>query len=105
MSRKATQKHKKGHSIRRQCASKMLRVKGKRPLDQIQESIKKNRTIEDIEKLPAGGKFSCIKCDVYYRDQNTLDVHFKTKAHKRRSKEFDVKQHCSKDAEMAAGLF
>lgn len=104
MPRKATQKHKKGHSIK-QYSKKILLIKGKRPLDQVQEAISKNKPIEDLENLPAAGKYSCIKCDVYFHDQNTLDQHLKTKAHKRRLKEFEIKQHTAKDAEMAAGLF
>jgi len=104
MVRKATQKHGKGHS-KKQYAKKVIQIKGKRPLDQVQESVKKQRPIEDIESLPAGGKYSCLKCDVYFRDQNTLDVHQRTKAHKRRVKEFEQKAHTAKDAEMAAGLY
>lgn len=104
MSRKATQKHKKGHS-KKQYAKRVLQTKGMRPLDQIQKSVLEGKPIEGIEELPAGGKYSCLKCDVYFRDQNTLEQHSRTKAHKRRMKEFDVKQHTSKDAEMAAGLF
>lgn len=76
-----------------------------RPLDQIQESIRKSKPIDGIEELPAGGKYSCLKCDVYFRDENTLEQHMKTKAHKRRVKEFNSKPHTSRDAEMAAGLF
>lgn len=104
MVRKATQKSGKGHSIK-QYANRQLRIKGKRPLDQIQASVSKNIPIDRIEELPAGGKYSCLKCDVYFRDQHTLDEHMKTKAHKRRVKEFGIKQHTAKDAEMAAGLF
>lgn len=83
----------------------MIQIRGKRPLDQIQESVAKNRPIPGIEELPAGGKFGCLKCDVYFRDQNTLDYHQKTKAHKRRLKEFGQKPHTARDAEAAAGLF
>lgn len=104
MVRKATQKHGKGHS-KKQYSKKVLQIKGKRPLDQIQESVRTNKPIEGIENLPAAGKFSCLQCDVYFRDQNTLDEHLKTKAHKRRLKEFEKKSHTAKDAEMAAGLF
>lgn len=104
MVRKATQKHGKGNS-RKQYAKRVLQIKGKRPLDQVQESVLRNRQIDGIEDLPAAGKYSCLKCDVYFQDENTLNQHLKTKAHKRRMKEFDVKQHTAKDAEMAAGLF
>ncbi|KAM0681513.1 hypothetical protein GINT2_000025 [Glugoides intestinalis] len=104
MVRKATQKSGKGHSTK-QYAKRKLKIKGMRPLDQIQESVRKNVPIDRVEELPAGGKHACLKCDVYFRDQNTLDDHMKTKAHKRRVKEFEIKQHTSKDAEMAAGLF
>ncbi|ELA42323.1 uncharacterized protein VICG_00723 [Vittaforma corneae ATCC 50505] len=104
MARKATRKHKKGHS-KKQYAKRVLQIRGMRPLDQIQESISRGKLIEGVEELPAGGNYSCLKCDVYFRDQNTLEQHFKTKAHKKRIKEFGIKQHTSKDAEMAAGLF
>lgn len=103
MARKATHKHGKGHS-RKQHTAKQLQIKGKRPLDQIQQSYYKQIPIEGIEDLPANGKYSCLKCDVYFRDENTLEQHFKTKAHKRRVKEFDTKQHTTDDAEKAAGL-
>jgi len=104
MARKATQKHKKGHSVR-QHAKRVLRTKGMRPLDQIQESVHKGKPIDGIENLPAGGKYACLKCDVYYRDEKTLQQHMKTKGHKRRVKEFNSRPHTTKDAEMAAGLF
>lgn len=104
MARKATQKSKKSHT-RRQYAERVLQTRGMRPLDQIQESVRKSKPIEGIEDLPAGGKHACLKCDVYFRDEHTLEQHFKTRAHKRRMKEFDVQQHTTKDSEMAAGLF
>ena len=104
MVRKSTHKHGKGHS-RKQHTARLLQVKGKRPLDQIQTSVYKNIPIENITELPSSGKFSCLKCDVYFRDENTLAQHLKTKGHKRRLKEFDIKQHTAEDAEKAAGLF
>lgn len=104
MPRKATQKHGKGHS-KKQYSNRLVQIKGKRPLDQIQECVAKNRPITSMDELPAGGRFGCPKCDVYFRDQNTLDSHQRTKAHKKRLKEFNQKSHTAKDAEMAAGLF
>lgn len=104
MVRKATQKHGKGRS-KKQYSNKVIQIRGKRPLDQIREGVAANKPIPGIEELPAGGKFGCLKCDVYFRDQNTLDCHQRTKAHKRRLKEFGQRSHTTKDAEMAAGLF
>lgn len=104
MVRKATQKHGKGHS-KKQAKYKLNTIKGRRPLDMIQESIRKNIPLDELETLPANGKFGCFKCDVYFRDQRTLDDHMRTKGHKKRIKEFEISSHTSKDAEMAAGLF
>ncbi|XP_077301418.1 zinc finger protein 593-like [Arctopsyche grandis] len=104
MARKATQKHGKGHS-KKQHSAKVILVKGKRPLDQIQKGVLNNVPIEGIENLPANGKFACLKCDVYFKDYNTLQQHIKTKGHKKRLKEFDTKQHTTKDAEIAGGLY
>jgi bud site selection protein 20 len=104
MVRKATQKHGKGHS-KRQYASKVVNTKGRRTLDQIQTSFRKNKPLPELDNLPAGGNFTCQKCDVFFRDSNTLKEHFKTKAHKKRVKEFEVKAHTAEDAERAAGLY
>lgn len=103
MVRKATQKHGKGHS-KRYYAQKVVTNKGKRALDQIQDSVSRNKSLPEIENLPAGGNFTCQKCDVFFRDDRTLQDHYKTKAHKRRVKEFDIKSHTTTDAEWAAGL-
>lgn len=104
MVRKATRKHGKGNT-RRQHAGQNILVKGKRPLDQVQLSVAKQIPIENIDELPASGRHACLKCDLYFRDDNTLQQHNKTKGHKRRVKEFDTKQHTAKDAEMAGGLY
>lgn len=104
MVRKATQKHGKGRS-RRQHEYKVVNTKGVRTIDQIQTSIITGKPLPELDNLPGDGQFTCQLCDVFFRDQKTLDDHFKTKAHKRRCKE--IKEHChtSKDAEMAAGLY
>lgn len=104
MVRKATQKHGKGHS-KKQYAKKVVNTRGRRYFDQIQDSINNNKPLPELENVPAGGNFSCQKCDVFFRDKNTLDQHYKTKAHKKRVKELEIKAHTAKDAERAAGLF
>jgi len=102
--RKATKKTKKS-STHRKKATNASRHQGVRSLDQVQESIRKGSKIEEIDDYPAGGKFSCVPCDLYFHDEKTLEVHLKTKGHKRRLKEIKGKSHTVEDAERAAGLY
>lgn len=103
MARKATQKSGKNHS-RKQNEKRAVQHGGHRPLDQVKASVNKSQAIANIEDMPSGGKFACKKCDLYFRDEHTLSIHNKTKAHKKRAKEWSDKCHDTKDAERAAGL-
>lgn len=104
MARKATQKSAKNHSAK-QNEKRMLRHQGHRTLDVVKAGVAKNKPIANIEDMPAGGKFACVKCDLYFRDEHTLSIHNRTKAHKKRLKEWNNKCHDAQDAERAAGLF
>ncbi|KAI5169527.1 bud site selection protein 20 [Pancytospora epiphaga] len=104
MVRSATRKSKKNHTARKE-AKLALKHGGHRSLDLVKESVSKNLSIDNIEDMPAGGKFACLKCDLYFIDEHTLSIHNRTKAHKKRQKEWKEKCHNSKDAERAAGLF
>lgn len=104
MARKATQKLNKNHTVAK-FEKKSLKHRGHRPLDIIKESVSKNIPIENIEEMPSAGKFSCAKCDLYFKDEHTLTRHNRTKAHKKRLKEWEQKCHDTKDAEQAVGLY
>lgn len=103
MVRAATKKAGKNHGSRRREKTAMQR-KGERPLDQVKTAVARGQPIANIEDMPAGGKFSCGKCDLYFRDEHTLSVHNRTKAHKRRARDWGNRCHDAKDAERAAGL-
>ncbi|KAL6122514.1 hypothetical protein NUSPORA_00432 [Nucleospora cyclopteri] len=72
-----------------------------RPLDQIKTQ---KLTQEEISEKISEGKFNCELCDNFYRDEHTLNLHFKTKSHKRRVKEWENPVYTQRDAERAAGL-
>ncbi|ORD94829.1 Z231 [Enterospora canceri] len=89
--RKCTKKSKQNRNTRK--LVKLTRFIS-RPLDQIK-----------TERVEASGEYVCEKCDRIFKDEHTLTVHLKTRAHKRREKEWNEEYHTRKDAEMAAGLF
>lgn len=100
MVRKATQKVKKSKKSRF-LEKRKLKQHGERPLD----LLKSGRAAPlDQEALPANGQFGCEKCDRYFIDEKMLEEHFRTRAHKRRVKEWNEHCHTREDAERAAGL-
>ncbi|KAI5150719.1 bud site selection protein 20 [Enteropsectra breve] len=104
MVRKATKKSKQAKASKQKW-KKITLHKGHRDIDLVKESVAKDKPIDRIEDMPHGGQFTCAHCDLYFIDQHTVDVHMKTKAHKRRMREWKEKCHTVMDAEMAAGLY
>lgn len=102
MARNSTQKKNKSRKVAKK-EKRKIKHQGYRPLDQIK--YQGDAGFENIDNLPSEGKFGCKKCDRYFKDEKTLIIHNKTKAHKKRIKEWLVKTHDKKDAEMAAGLY
>mmetsp|Transcript_13881 Transcript_13881/g.12595 ORF Transcript_13881/g.12595 Transcript_13881/m.12595 type:complete len:124 (-) Transcript_13881:65-436(-) len=78
-------------------------------IDQIQDDIKyindtgKSLTIEPNEDLPGLGQHYCLTCARHFMNENTLNIHTTTKAHKRRLKDVAIKQYTQTEAELAAG--
>lgn len=88
-------------------------------IDQIQEELEKkaqglcpNPTVSvndvedysDADELPGGGKYYCEGCDKHFINQSTLDIHLKTKTHKKRVKLLSERPYTHKEAEAAGGV-
>ena len=96
--RKCTKKSKRTKTTQKY---NKLKIFESRPLDRIkEETVDTEYFLQKIEE----GKHNCIKCDKFFRDEHTLQQHLKTKAHKRRVKEWEKSYHTQKDAENAVGL-
>ncbi|KJE95932.1 hypothetical protein CAOG_06321 [Capsaspora owczarzaki ATCC 30864] len=54
--------------------------------------------------LPGLGQFYCVACARYFIDELSLNVHFKSKVHRRRLKELKEPAYTQEDAEAAAGM-
>ena len=94
--RKSTKKSKKTRTTNKH---NKLKIYESRPLDQIKTCIELN------EDKKYNSMYICNKCDKQFQDEHTLNVHFKTKSHKKRIKEWEMPFHTTKAAENAAGLF
>jgi bud site selection protein 20 len=108
-----TRTHKAKKAFKRQFRTG---VRGK-DLDQIQEELEKKTlginpvpTVNDLEEysdadeLPGGGKYFCEGCDKYFINQVTMDIHLKTKNHKKRVKLLGETPYTLKEAEAAGGV-
>lgn len=88
-------------------------------IDQIQEELDKklfgitsysteqkqeDNSFSDDEQLPGGGNFYCQSCDKYFINQLTLDIHLRTKNHKKREKLLKETPYTHKEAEAAGGV-
>jgi bud site selection protein 20 len=84
-------------------------------LDQIQEELEKKaqgittfanevEEYSDADELPGGGKYFCQGCDKYLINQATMDIHVKTKTHKKRVKLLAETPYTHKEAEAAGGV-
>jgi bud site selection protein 20 len=95
----------KNKSYKKQHATKSR----KRDIDQIQDDLKKE--VDDGKKtdfeidddLPGLGQHYCTECAKHFSDERTLQVHKKTKDHKRRLKDTAQKQYTQDEADSAAG--
>ena len=59
----------------------------RRDIDQIQDDMKDPSRVAITElddDLPGMGQHYCLTCAKHFADESTLEVHQKTKAHKRR---------------------
>jgi bud site selection protein 20 len=82
-----------------------------RDLDQIQDDLKAavegTKVVPDYAKepdLPGGGAFLCMHCARHFVNQGALDVHYRTKAHKRQVKRTQEEQYTQAEAEAGAGM-
>ena len=76
-------------------------------LDQIQLDL----TVENVYSaksidpdLPGLGQFHCFACCKYFTQQNVLDLHMKTKNHKKRLRLLQEVPYTIAEAEAAAGM-
>ena len=89
---------------------KMIKTKHRiKDLDQIAkdlepENAEKLLHQEEDDDLPGLGQYYCIHCARYFIEENALEVHYKTKEHKKRVKRTKEIPYTQKEAEMCAGL-
>ena len=55
------------------------------------------------EDLPGLGQFYCIFCSRYFLNQKSLEIHYKTKEHKKRVKVTKEKPYTIEDSKLFAG--
>ena len=55
------------------------------------------------EDLPGLGQYYCIFCSRYFINQKSLDIHYKTKEHKKRVKVTKEKPYTIEDSKLFAG--
>ncbi|ORD99070.1 ZN593 [Hepatospora eriocheir] len=102
MGRNCTKKKGKSRNTKR-IQHGFIKRHGLRQIDLI-KTIK--YTEEELEEFRERDlNFLCEKCDRFFKDENTLNVHYKTKSHKKRLKQWNEPFHTQEDAERAAGLF
>lgn len=81
----------------------------RRDIDQIQDDLiheketSKPLAFEIDDDLAGLGQFYCTVCARHFSNDDTLEVHKKTKDHKRRLKDVAQKQYSQKEAEWASG--
>lgn len=93
-------KYKKEHDTKRR----------RRDIDQVQDDIerveaegKANIVFELDDDLPGLGQFYCLQCAKHFSDQATLDLHCKTRPHKRRLKDVAAPKYTQAEADAGAG--
>lgn len=62
----------------------------------------KNQPLD--ENLPGLGQYYCVHCAKYFEDQRSLDLHIRTKVHKRRVRALAARPYTPLEAEAAAGV-
>lgn len=81
-----------------------------RDLDLIQKDLQCKATIEKLknqpldENKPGLGQYYDIPCDKYFETQEGMNIHMKSKKHKRRLKELNVLAYSPEEANAAAGV-
>ncbi|TPX32042.1 hypothetical protein SmJEL517_g04773 [Synchytrium microbalum] len=99
-------RHKVHHSVRDVKRAGRTRARTK-DLDQIFDDLKTPKVLTqqapDAE-LPGLGQHYCLHCARYFVTQTVMDLHLKTKLHKKRVKTLLVQPYTLKESEEAAGL-
>ncbi|KAA0185538.1 hypothetical protein HAZT_HAZT003864 [Hyalella azteca] len=57
----------------------------------------------DAEK-PGAGQNYCIHCGIYFINIETLELHLRTRKHKKRVRELQLEPHTQDEADRAAGM-
>ncbi|KAL7744170.1 hypothetical protein ACLKA6_009145 [Drosophila palustris] len=79
----------------------------RRDLDQIDDDMRTrsgeliNQNV-DLDK-PGFAQFYCVHCAKYFIDDRSMQVHFRTKVHKRRMKALETEPYSIEESERAAG--
>ena len=105
------------HKAKKAFKRKFRTCNREKDIDQIHEELEKKSlgivphkrqnsedNFSDAEDLPGGGNFSCEPCSKYFIDQKTLDIHLKTKNHKKRCKLLQEIPYTHKEADAAGGI-
>jgi len=85
-------------------ASVIAKKRRSKDHDQKHDDLQNKKKFENMpfdEDLPGEGQHYCISCARYFMDKQTLEVHFKSKIHKRRLKAALEEPWTQKDADMA----
>lgn len=85
-----------------------------RDLDRIQDDLKAlaegGKTTAELDyianavDLPAGGQFHCVHCARHFIDARTMDIHMRTKDHKKQVKRCNEEQYTQAEADAGAGV-
>ena len=105
------------HKAKKAFKRKFRTCSREKDIDQIHEELEKKsfgivpfkdlhpeEINSDADELPGGGKFSCDPCNKYFIDEETLDIHLKTKNHKKRCKLLKEVPYTHKEADAAGGI-
>jgi hypothetical protein len=105
------------HKAKKAFKRKFRTCSREKDIDQIHEELEKKafgivpfkdlhpeEINSDADELPGGGNFSCEPCNKYFIDQKTLDIHLKTKNHKKRYKLLQEVPYTHKEADAAGGI-
>lgn len=92
------------HSIRDN--SRKVRTRARTlDLDQIFKNVAAPQVQEINTELPGSGQFYCIGCARHFIDAGVMEIHERTKAHKKRAKTLkNDTPYSQKEADLAAGL-
>lgn len=84
-----------------------MKVKNRsKDLDEIQDDLKDPSKVvfEPDEDLPGLGQHYCILCCKHCADDATLEVHTKSRFHKKRAKDAAEEQYTKAEAEFGMGM-